>query len=401
MAKKIEIEATATQAELNEALAALAADYVQLMREGAISKDSAPDTERIKAALKRNQRGFISKTQTKLWQLEEIFLNDQKGKGSAAATIKYYERTFKKLYLFFSFILPKDTKEYNKLLAQLDDNANAEVEFGSIQPLAVLEMDNLPQEFRDYLTDTEELTPPTVQSYMRGFRVIMYYAMENGWIESYKIQLKEVSAPIKQVYTDKEIKRLLVKPDTADFSQYRNWVIVNWFLATGNRVSSVCDIKVKDIDLEEGYANINRQKNKEPIQIPIVSKMRNILREFIGLYRTDEDGKPLDNQYLFCNQYGERLTEQGLKMAIAKYNKSRGVNKTSCHLFRHTFAKQWIMNGGDTFTLQRMLGHKSLKMVAHYSNLYKSDTKKKAEEHSALALTKSSGGKRLKQRKIN
>jgi integrase/recombinase XerD len=53
----------------------------------------------------------------------------------------------------------------------------------------------------------------------------------------------------------------------------------------------------------------------------------------------------------------------------------RGVEKTSIHLFRHTFSKKWIKNGGDIFRLQKILGHSSMKVVREYVNMFNDDLK--------------------------
>ncbi|MFZ5969026.1 MAG: tyrosine-type recombinase/integrase [Bacillota bacterium] len=70
--------------------------------------------------------------------------------------------------------------------------------------------------------------------------------------------------------------------------------------------------------------------------------------------------------YLFPSQYGGKATRNSIQQAIRTYNLTRGVVKTSIHLFRHTFAKNWIQNGGNIFQLQKILGHSSLKMVTHF-----------------------------------
>jgi integrase/recombinase XerD len=70
------------------------------------------------------------------------------------------------------------------------------------------------------------------------------------------------------------------------------------------------------------------------------------------------------------------LKSSSLNSAIRNYNLSRGVKKTSVHSFRHTFAKKWILNGGDAFRLQKILGHSSMKMVREYVNMYDEDLKK-------------------------
>ena len=125
--------------------------------------------------------------------------------------------------------------------------------------------------------------------------------------------------------------------------------------------------------------------------------MRRILKEYIALYRNLEENEDLSStDPLFCNRFGERLTADGLINAIARYNQRREVTKTSIHLFRHTFAKSWILSGGDLFSLQKMLGHSSLEMVRNYANLYSKDIKDKAEEFSFLSNTRRTTGKTLK-----
>lgn len=118
------------------------------------------------------------------------------------------------------------------------------------------------------------------------------------------------------------------------------------------------------------------------------------MRTYIDDYRTEVNGVPVGlNEPLFCNLYGEKLSENGIKKAIANYNRSRNVEKTSVHLFRHTFAKKWIIDGGDLLQLEKMLGQSSLKMVQHYSNLYASDIKEQAEKHAVITKTRGNGRK--------
>ena len=64
---------------------------------------------------------------------------------------------------------------------------------------------------------------------------------------------------------------------------------------------------------------------------------------------------------------GNIHTYQGI---LLRYNRGRGIMKTSAHLYRHTFAKHWILNGGDVFRLQRILGHSDLTVVKQYANMF-------------------------------
>ena len=358
-----------------------------------INSSSAP----IKGRIKRKTTSLYDKMSLRFYQFENFFLDEQEGKGNSKFTLEYYKRCFKKLYYFFAFEVPIDESEYQKLLDS--DEPDSKIKYGSIMPIAVLEMDNFESKFRYWLKEVEQVNEQTVSSYFRGYRAIVYYAMEKGWIDNHKITISEGEADIKNCYTDTEINRLLKKPSEDDYTQYRNWVIINYLLATGNRVGSIVDLKTNDIDFEEGYINVNRQKNKKPARLPLVKKIIPILKEYIEFYRTDDERYILLGVPLFPNRFGEKMTENGLKKSISDYNKSRGVQKTSIHLFRHTFAKRWIIDGGDLFSLQKILGHSSLKMVQHYSNLYSTDVKKMAEQHAPITKTKTRSGMTMQRRK--
>lgn len=97
--------------------------------------------------------------------------------------------------------------------------------------------------------------------------------------------------------------------------------------------------------------------------------LSNILTQYLS-YRK---GQSID--YLFCNSNGNQLCDRSLQGSIARYNKKRGVMKTSIHLFRHTYAKKFLQAGGNVFQLQRLLGHSSLEIVKEYVSLYSEDLK--------------------------
>ena len=170
--------------------------------------------------------------------------------------------------------------------------------------------------------------------------------------------------------TDEELKVLLQKPcvNTCSFSEYRNWVMINFLLDTGCRSATLRLIQIQDLDLDRGICYYRHTKNARVQSIPLSSKMINILKEYL-LFR-----KGSLEDVLFCSIYGQPLNETALRKAIYSYNKSRGVNKTSVHLFRHTFAKKFLLDcNGSALILQQLLGHTTLDMTKHYCNLYSSD----------------------------
>ena len=98
--------------------------------------------------------------------------------------------------------------------------------------------------------------------------------------------------------------------------------------------------------------------------------------------------KGAPDDFLFVTVYGEQFTKDTMGEVLRHYNWSRGVEKTGIHLFRHTFAKNWILNGGDMFRLQKVLGHSTLDMVKQYVNLYSADLKRDYDQFSLFDRAK-------------
>lgn len=220
----------------------------------------------------------------------------------------------------------------------------------------------------------------TVQSYIRDIRAFFYYLMNNDFTPSFKIKLPKADKKIKETYTDEELKKLLKKPNLkrCEFNEYKTWVFSNYLLATGNRLSTVLNLQIKDLDFDNYVIQLNKVKNRKAQIVPMASSLAIILKEYLT-YRKGE----LDD-YVFCNSYGGQGEIRSYQEMLAKYNKARGVSKTSAHLYRHTFAKRWILNGGDIFRLQKLLGHSDLTVVKEYVNMFSSDLSKDYSDYNPL-----------------
>lgn len=87
------------------------------------------------------------------------------------------------------------------------------------------------------------------------------------------------------------------------------------------------------MDIENKVIYLRHTKNKRAQVIPLCEALCGILREYMRVRGGDGD------DYLFPNENGSQLTENGLRCSIASYNRRRGVEKTSIHLFRHPNVK--------------------------------------------------------------
>jgi len=284
--------------------------------------------------------------------LEEAFgkfIRNCKIKDLSEYTITYYKKSYNYLTKY--------------LKSEYDNPENMTIKYISKDVF---------NDFIYWLKDNYNMKNVTINTRLRGIRALLYYLMEQKYIERFKIDLLRTEKKIKVTYSDQELRRLLKKPNRKEcnFAEYRNWVIVNFLLATGIRSRSLINIKIKDIDIEDATVHIKVIKNNRHQLIPLSKNLVHVIDNYIG-YRDGEN-----ESYLFCTIYGKKMKSSSLNSAIRSYNLSHGVKKTSVHMFRHTFAKKWILNGGDAFRLQKILGHSSMKMVREYVNMYDEDLKK-------------------------
>lgn len=220
----------------------------------------------------------------------------------------------------------------------------------------------------------------SISSYCRVLRTFLGWCQREGMTVPPLPQIKDKET-VKESYTDDELEAILKKPKkNCSFCEYRNWVIVNFLMNCGCRAATVRNIQNRDVDLDTKQIVFRHNKNGKIQAVPLCSVMASILRE----YMTIRKGKGED--YLFCDQYGGMLSMNGLRLAVARHNQSRGVEKTSTHLYRHTFARKYLVDcGGDAFMLQKLLGHSTLKMTKHYCAIYDADIAKNFDRFSPLA----------------
>ncbi|UWG98007.1 tyrosine-type recombinase/integrase [Dehalobacter sp. DCM] len=273
-------------------------------------------------------------------------------KNLSGATIRNYRMTYDYFEKYFGA---------NRLLAEINDKVIAEY---TIFLKANFHMNSI----------------ESINTCLRYLRAMVNYWVELGYVSKIKITLLKGNTKIKEAYTDDELIILLKKPDTkkCSFPEYRTWVIINFFVGTGCRVRTLVNVKIKDIDLESAIIKYSVTKNRRQQIIPITKSLTSILDEYLK-YR-----KGVENDYVFCSETGTKLLETSVSHSVLKYNRKRGVQKTSVHLFRHSFAKNWILAGGDIFRLQKILGHQSIEIVKEYVNMFSDDLKRDFDRYNPL-----------------
>ncbi len=138
-------------------------------------------------------------------------------------------------------------------------------------------------------------------------------------------------------------------------------------LDTGLRLSELASLRVGDVR-PDGTLHVMGKGAKERI-VPIGASARRALVRYLATRAAVAAGDPL-----FCGRWGPALTARGIQLAIARLGRRAAVGtRCSPHTFRHTFARGYLVNGGDVFSLQQILGHATLDMVRRYVSLSEAD----------------------------
>lgn len=229
--------------------------------------------------------------------------------------------------------------------------------------------DITPKMLDEYMISKQEKGTKTVSiaSAMCHIRTFVKFCKTRGYIDNLEVTIPKFQAELKEPYTNEEMLKLLARPQTKNWVEWRNWAMINYFFSTGQRLSTVLHIKLEHLDLENGRVKLEWNKDKIQKYMPLSSALVKVLREYIELSKLEA------GDYLFPEYEGKQLMVRSAESSITEYNNSRGVEKTSIHLFRHTFAKNYIMNGGNPMKLQKLLNHKTLDMTMKYVNLYGQD----------------------------
>lgn len=226
----------------------------------------------------------------------------------------------------------------------------------------------------------------SINHYLRCIRTFLYWCMEKNYIDTeYKINLLKGQEEPMKTYTADEQKTLIEKPQNKnDFAECRTYTIVNFVLDSGSRLSTIINIKMQDVNLANREIVLAHTKNKKAHVLPMSTAFTNVLNNYIREWRKNTE--PTD--YLFCNIGNEQLSPNALKISFRRYCRRRGIEKTSIHGLRHSFATEYIKNNGNTFALQKILGHSTLDMTRKYVSLVTEDIKSDFDLFSPLSQHK-------------
>jgi integrase/recombinase XerD len=192
-----------------------------------------------------------------------------------------------------------------------------------------------------------------------------------------RIPRPKVGEDLVRPFSDEQVKKLFAQPDTGRFSGLRDFTLMCFLLDTGCRISEALGLRYADLQLENRLVRVIGKGGRER-EVPFGS----VTGEWLALY-LERRRESTSTDYVFVNEYGERLSRTAATGRIAAYGRRAGLRgvRASAHTFRHTFAVRWLLGRdggykGDTLSLQRILGHTSPAMTQRYANLVGPDLRR-------------------------
>lgn len=172
---------------------------------------------------------------------------------------------------------------------------------------------------------------------------------------------------LPKVLSEEEINDLLDIELKTNFD-YRNKAMLELMYSSGLRVSELINLNVNDIDLENDTVKIFGKGSKERI-IPLNDFAKEALREYIMVHRK-ELFKHGENNYLFLNNHGNKMTRQGFFKILKKITQEKNIKTDfSPHTLRHSFATHLLKYGADLRSIQELLGHSDISSTQIYTHV--------------------------------
>ena len=219
-------------------------------------------------------------------------------------------------------------------------------------------------------------SPATITRCTASLKSFYAYMLGRGAVKTNpakNIAALKVERKCPEILTSKEVELFLEQPKCVDEKGYRDHAMLELLYATGIRVSELIGLDVGDVNLEGGFIRC-RSKTRERI-IPLYRTAIKALRDYITDIRPRIISGP-DEQALFVNMNGGRMSRQGFWKIIKYYQEKAGIEKDiTPHTLRHSFAVHLLENGADLRSIQEMLGHADISSTQIYAHIIKKHLK--------------------------
>ena len=312
------------------------------------------------------------------------FINYCDYKGLSKKTYGSYEQSLRLLviYLKEKFNITKTEQVKEKHLKDYIENLKERGKYTVVYNEKSKKINN-PQNRGDF---GKKVSLATINNYIRNMRVYFNYMYENRLIKTNPVSnIKTIKTPrkVKDYLEDEMFAKLLKCFDLSKFHEYRDYVITQLIFDTGMRVGECLMIRDEtDINFNERtiFLSADITKGKKDRYVFFSVQMGTELRRWLQ-YRD----RYKDSEFCFCTTRGSRLEIRSFESNFTVYGERIGKKDIHPHMLRNNFAKRFLMNGGDIYTLSQILGHSSVQVTEQcYLDLKTEDLRKNYQRFSPL-----------------
>ena len=233
----------------------------------------------------------------------------------------------------------------------------------------------------------QEVSNKTVLNYHIGLSALWTWCVKEELVNEHILHKVERPKPEKRQikpYTQTEVKDMLASLTHSRFysrpgkresnhslrNAERNRAMIYLLLDTGVRASELSNLHIHHVNVRNRTIMVMGKGNKERI-IPFSARTGQVLWRYLAQRKGDSAG-----DFLFVTEEGRRLERTRILRIIQVIGERAGVYGANVHRFRHTFAINYLRNGGDAYSLQLMLGHSTMEMVKNYLDIVQGDLEK-------------------------
>lgn len=211
----------------------------------------------------------------------------------------------------------------------------------------------------------QPLKSSSVNSRVRAIMAFYNYCIEEDLLPDFSKKLKatKIRKTEKLPLDDDEIHTLVSAfGDSALEERNRCWVIL--MCDSGLRRGEIINLQIGNVHLARGFMIVTGKGDKQRF-VPLGELSKISLATYIRKYRNEAK----ESEPVFVNRFGEKCTINTVKQVFQKLKKQTGILRLHAHLLRHTFATNYLVDGGDLETLRLLMGHSDLQVTMMYLHL--------------------------------
>lgn len=233
------------------------------------------------------------------------------------------------------------------------------------------------------------LKETTINIRIRTYRALLNHLEREELIQVNPIDkvrlLRHDTNDLTNSLNDREVKDILVQPNQREYVGFRDFVAINLLLDSGLRIQELIGLRLNEIDFQTRFITLSgeRNKNRRPRLVPISAYVAKLLLQLVS-----ENTAHFKTDRIFLSVYGEPLGANQFNKRLKYYAEKAGVKdkKVTAHVYRHTWAKNMILNGCDAFTLQKMGGWSDIRTMRRYIQMDTEEIRRNHDTYTPMAM---------------